>query len=866
MVCPYIPRFGSYFYSRNPTYIIMIKTLPKLLRRTALVLGVMGTVLSAQDSFAQKKKKKNQEQAIPAAPARPQSNGPANGPKPYKEVITAKAKTKEGLFKVHQIEDKYYYEIPDSLFGRDMLMVVRIAKTADGIGYGGENTNNLMVRWDKNGDDVLLKVVSVNNYAADSLPISLAVKASNLEPILQKFAVKARGTDSSGVVIEATDLFNKDNQALGLQRGRRTQYKVSRLDTDRSYIAHINSYPINVEARYVLTYAAAEPPSNSATGLITLEMNASMILLPKVPMQQRLADRRVGWFSRSYVDYGSDAQKAAARRYLDRWRLEVKPEDMEKFKRGELVEPVKPIVFYIDPATPKQWVSHLIAGVEDWQVAFEAAGFKNAILAKEAPTPEEDPTWSTEDARFSVIRYFASDIQNAYGPHVSDPRSGEILESHIGWYHNVMNLLRNWYFIQTAAINPHARGVNFSDEVMGSLIRFVSSHEVGHTLGLPHNFASSVAYPVEKLRDAAFTKEFGTAPSIMDYARFNYIAQPGDEGVSLMPNVGPYDKYAIMWGYRPIPDAKTPEAEQATLNQWILEKKGDPVYRYGRQGNNYDPTTQSEDLGDNAVKASEYGIANLKRILPNLKEWTSEEAKPFKDYSDLDEMYGQVIAQFNRYMGHVRTNVGGVEEVYKSSGEDAAVYTHTSKEMQKSAVDFLNKQLFATPTWMIDDEIISRIGDFGALEKIRTIQVTTLNGLLDWGRLGRVIENEALNGNKAYKFTELFDDLRKGIWTELSSGKSIDVYRRALQRAHIERLEVLLTDSPAQVPAQFRQFAGPQINASQSDIRPMARGELKTLQTQISAAIGRTSDRMSKLHLEDALARIEKILADESGK
>ncbi|MEN2280537.1 zinc-dependent metalloprotease [Algoriphagus sp. SE2] len=825
------------------------------------MICVLGIFMHAEDSFAQKKKKKNSknEPAAPTAPARP-SNGSKSGPKPYKDVITKDAKSKDGLFKVHQIDDKYFYEIPEDMFGKDMLMVTTIAKTADGIGYGGERTNTLMLRWEKNNDDVLLKVVSVNNFAADSLPISMAVKNSNLEPILQKFDIKSKSTDSTGVVIEATDLFSKDVQALGLPRNRRTGFKVSRLDSDRSYIDHIHTYPINIEARYILTYAAAAPPSNSSTGLITLEMNSSMILLPEEPMMQRLGDRRVGWFSRSIVDYGSDAQKAANRTFLDRWRLEVKEEDMEKFKNGELVEPKKQIVYYIDPATPEKWIPYLIAGVEDWQAAFEEAGFKNAITAKRAPSKEEDPDWSPEDARYSVIRYFASDIQNAYGPHVSDPRTGEILESDIGWYHNVMNLLRNWFFIQTAAINPDARNVKFDDEVMGRLIRFVSSHEVGHTLGLPHNFASSHAYPVEKLRDAAFTQEMGTAPSIMDYARFNYIAQPGDEGVSLMPNVGPYDKYAIAWGYRPIPEASTPEEEQLTLDKWITSKNGDPIYRYGRQGNSYDPTAQSEDLGDNSMKASEYGIANLKRIVPNLEEWTKEEGKPFKDYDDLEEMYGQVVTQFNRYMGHVRTNVGGVAEIYKSAGQDEPVYIHTSKEIQKSAVEFLNKELFASPAWLMDDAIFARIDDFGALERVRGVQANTLNGILEWGRLGRVIENEALNGSDAYTMTELFNDLRKGIWTELSSGKTIDVHRRALQRAHIERLEYLLTQDEPSVSAAFRRYVGPQINASQSDIRPVVRGELKTLQRQVNAAISRTSDNMSKLHLEDLSARIDAIL------
>ena len=571
----------------------------------------------------------------------------------------------------------------------------------------------------------------------------------------------------------------------------RKRYKVSRLDEGRGYIESIKSYPLNVEVRHVKTYLASNPPSNSTLGSISVEINNSMVLLPEEPMKRRYFDERVGWFARGQVDYGLDAQESKTIKFLDRWRLEVKDEDIEKFKNGELVEPKKQIVYYVDRATPRKWVPFIKQGIEDWQTAFEAAGFKNAIIAKEPPTVEEDPEWSPEDVRYSVVRYLASPIPNANGPHVSDPRSGEILESDINWYHNVMTLLRNWYFVQTAAINPAARGVSFDDEVMGRLIRFVSSHEVGHTLGLPHNMGSSVAYPVDSLRSKTFTKKYGTAPSIMDYARFNYIAQPGDEGVALMPDIGVYDKYAIQWGYKPILNT-TAEEEKAILDQWILKHAGDPLYRFGHQqvGDIVDPSSQTEDLGDDAMKASEYGIANLKRIVPKLIEWTAEDGK---NYEDLDKLYGQVFAQLNRYMGHVSNNIGGVYEHHKTYDQDGAVYTAVPKERQQRAMAFLQEQLFNTPMWMLDQDILERTEYSGFLEQMRAMQVRTLNNVLSLGKMARLIENETMDKSKAYSLAQMMSELRKGIWSETRSGKTVDTYRRNLQKAHIDRLAYLLT-------------------------------------------------------------------------
>ena len=823
----------------------------KVLIKLLLVAFVFGFSTETAAQFWKKKKKE-----APKTAAKPK---PKKGDiQPYSKVVTKKYKTDEGLFKVHTKDDNYLFEIPDSLLRREMLMVTRIAKTASNIGFGGGKTNTQVLRWEKKNKNILLRVVSHDVVADTILPVHEAVVNSNLEPILFSFPIKAFSKDSTATVIDATSLFSSDVKPLGFPSFYRKKYQATRMDKTRSYIERVSSYPRNIEVRHVKTYLANKAPSNSAVGSITLEMSNSMVLLPKVPMKRRYFDERVGWFARGQTDYGLEAQKSKTVTYLDRYRLEVKEEDIEKFKRGELVEPKKQIVYYVDRATPEEWVPYIIQGVNDWQVAFEAAGFKNAIVGKRAPTKEEDPEYSPEDVRYSVIRYLASPIPNANGPHVSDPRSGEILESDINWYHNVMTLLHNWFFIQTAAINPDARGNEFKTEVMGRLIRFVSSHELGHTLGLPHNMGSSVAYPVDSLRSATFTKKYGTAPSIMDYARFNYIAQPGDEDVALMPNIGVYDKYAIAWGYRPILN-KTAKEEKPILDAWILKHAGDPMYRFGHQqaGGVVDPSSQTEDLGDDAMKASMYGIKNLKRILPRLEEWTSEKGK---NYDDLSTMYDQLLSQFNRYMGHVSANIGGVYEYYKTSDQEGAVYTHVDKSKQREALQFVIDELFKTPTWMLDENIFSKTEFSGSIERVRGLQARTLNNILDAGRMARMIENETLNGSsKAYTLVTMMNDLRKGVWNEVYSGRSIDTYRRNLQRAHLDRLNYLLNEAKNQRGTNRGYFKQSGITINQSDVKSVVRGELKRLQKDVKRAMN-IGNTLRRYHLQDVVDRIDMIL------
>ena len=805
------------------------------------LLSLLMLFVSVPNVQAQKKKKKD-------TPSEQPTKG---GPQPYSKVITEEAESSKGLFSLHRVGDKHFFELPNDLLEKEILIVSRISGHVKGLNFGGAGMKSRpqqVIRFQKLHDKILLRSVSYNNVAEEGTPIYTSVVNNNFEPIISTFPIAAFSEDSTASVIDVTELFITDVEMIGaLTPDQRKKFKIKGLDKSRSLITEMSAYPENVLVKHILTYKGDELPANQVTGTLSIGMTQSFILLPEDPMEPRYYDERVGFFSLQQVDYGADEQKAAKKRYITRWRLE--PKDWDAYLRGELVEPVKPIVYYIDAATPEKWRKYIKQGVDDWQKAFEKAGFKNAIRGEYAPTTEEDPDWTPEDVRYSVIRYIATDIQNAQGPHVHDPRTGEILESDILWYHNIMNLLRNWYFIHTAAVNPKAQSVAFEDEIMGQLIRFVSAHEVGHTLGLPHNMGSSVAYHVDSLRSPTFTSIHGTAPSIMDYARFNYIAQPGDGVTSFYPQIGEYDDWSIEFGYRLLGPDVTVDQEEKEINKWILAKAGKPEFRFGRQqGRVIDPTAQTEDLGHDAMLASELGIKNLKRITENLMDWGTVEGK---DYSDLTELYNAMIGQYSRYMGHVSNNIGGIEGYYKTTDQEGAVYVHTAKEKQKRALNFLGDQLFDTPEWIIDTAILNRIEASGNVKRIGKVQTRYLNNVLDNERLLRMVENEALNGDKAYSASDMLNDLQNSLWSELKTGKTIDVYRRNLQKAYVDRMGELLYPEKDEY--------------MNSDITSLVRASLVELKKMIKSGVGRQSG-ISKDHLSDMLSRIDKVLEGEIKK
>ncbi len=793
--------------------------------------------------------------------------------KPYKEVITNEAKTRKGLFTVHQLEDKYYFEIPDSLMNTEFLAVTRFSKVPGGASrYGGEETNEQTFKFiigPKN--NIFLKLITIISLADSTQTISKAVQNSYLDPIVANFEIKTVGKDSSSWVIDVTDFFKGDNQVVGLTSFDKSIFNLLSLSSDRSYIESMKSFPLNTEIRTVKTYSttpASSPfsppipgrfpltPAAANAGALTFEINTSLILLPRKPMLKRLFDARVGYFADNYVIFSDQQQKTKDQVFAIRHRLEPKPEDAEKYKRGELVEPAKQIVYYIDPATPKQWVPYLIQGINDWQKAFEKAGFKNAIVGKEWPA--NDSTMSLEDARFCVLRYFASDIQNAYGPQVHDPRTGEILESHIGWYHNVMKLLHNWYFIQTAAVDPQARKMEFDEKLMGQLIRFVSSHEVGHTLGLRHNMGSSSKTSVEKLRDKAWVEANGHTASIMDYARFNYVAQPEDNisQKGLFPKIGEYDDWAIEWGYK-YTGINNPDSDYKYMNKIVIsELKKNQRLWFGGESFNNDPRAQTEDLGDNSVKASEYGVKNLKFILNNLSEWTKEEGD---QYENLYEMYNQVVSQYNRYVGHVIKNIGGIYETFKSVEEPGDVYESTPKAIQKQAMAFLQSQLFATPLWLLNKDVLNKFSQPNYFERIQTIQVNTISSLNDPNRLYRLVAcTERFGAKNTYTLSEMLNDVRTGIFSELNLTEvKIDNYRRYEQKILVDKWITIIKESSStsvSLPSGFSR--NPNIPLYNTDIPSEIKAQLRYLEVKLPEAINKSNDAATKNHLTDLKERI----------
>jgi hypothetical protein len=819
--------------------------------------------------------KKGSTPATPAAdtakrPAPLAPRPPQTGPKPYKEIITDKAITRKGLFTVHKIEDKWFFEMGDSLLGRDVLVVNRISKApantrAGFVGYAGDEINENVIRFEKGPNNrIFMRNISYSVYAKDSTkPMYKSVMNSNIQPIAFAFDIKAFSKDSTGIVIDVTDLINSDNDILFFASFFKSMLRIGGAQPDKSYIVDIKSYPINTEITTVKTYNKMPAPSPfpgapaGTAGNATFELNSSLVLLPKNPMHARTYDDRVAYFTTGYTDFDADPQGVKDISLITRWRLEPKEEDMEKYKRGELVEPKKPIIYYIDPNTPEKWVPYLIAGVNDWQKAFEKAGFKNAIMARRAPTREEDSTWSLEDARYSAVVYKPSDIPNAMGPHVHDPRSGEILESHINWYHNVMALLRNWYLIQASPSDPRARTAHFSDSLMGDLIRFVSSHEVGHTLGLPHNMGASSATPVEKLRDKAWVEEHGHTSSIMDYARFNYVAQPGDNisAAGMYPRIGDYDLWSIEWGYKLLP-GKTDDEEKDILNDWVKSHYTNPRLRF-IHSDGVDPRAQTESLGDNAMKANEYGIKNLKWILPQLPKWLNEKGEDFKN---LDQVYDEVYNTFSRYMGHAVAYVGGSYTDLKTTDQEGAVYTVVPKALQKEALSFLQKNLFTTPTWLLNKSIMDKVTS-PVEDKVSGMQDTWLGALLNTNRLQRLITETNRDAN-AYRIDEFIDDLKKGIFSELTTHAPIDNFRRNLQKSFVERmssLAAITSGAPAGGGGIILSF-GPTVDVKKTDISSVARGELRALKAQIAAAAATYGDKLSRYHLQDLNERIDRVL------
>ena len=825
-----------------------------------LILGVLACSSRSSAARPQPPAPATQDTTRASSGGQTARQGPADGPKPYNQVITPGALTDSGVFIVHRVSEKLFYEIPKNLFGREFLLVADQRGTMRGIRYAGEEISNRIVVWERMGNKVFLRIVSYAMRADSTQPVARAVRLSNIAPIIMSFDVAAWHTPDSNAVIETTKLFTTDVQELNI---RQSGIRVRRMDPARSVVDRARSFPRNVEVSALQTFEVDSLPgapgaqTQRALNSLTLLMNYSMVLLPDQPMMARLCDDRVGYFNISFENFDEVRVMRPQRCFIKRFRLEPKDPN------AAVSDPVQPIVWYIDPATPAKWRNWLIKGVEMWEPVFRAAGFSNAIVAKVPAATDSD--FDLDDARFNTIRWLPSTIENAYGPSVSDPRSGEILNANIGFYHNVASLVESWYWTQAGASDPRARTLPFPDSLMGLMLAYVANHEVGHSLGLRHNMVASTYYPVDSLRSKSFTcRVQGTSPSIMDYARYNYVAQPGDSAC-LMQGIGPYDYFAINWGYRRIPTAPSPDAERPFLDSLARLQDANPNFRWIGDGDPVDPRIITEALGDDPVKASGYGVRNIKRLVPMLIPATTTQKTD--NYDRLDDMYGELIAQWAREMNHVAVVVGGVYQFTKYASQTGLVYQPVPRAKQAEAVAFLNANVFTTPSFFLDPEILRRIEPSGSVDRVRQRQTAVLNLLFQDARLARVAEQGATEQN-AYTMADLFGDVRKGIFSEFGTGAvRVDEYRRNLQRAFVDQMERLIsTPLVTPLPPGFTPFPGFNPPAPRpADARAQARLELVDLQTTLRASLARAADRTTRAHIVDLQARINQILNPRGG-